>query len=421
MMICRLWIVVMLTAAAAVVVAYPIDGYQDTGIRRLDFYRLAQAGEIPRGRRQPLGGTLTVQQVDIRATDAPGQLPTPDAALSAKLTAVLGDDAAGYGIALIDFTDSRRPRYAEHNAGFKDNIGSVGKLLVATALFHELARAWPDDTGQRLRVLRETEVIADDFIHYDHHKVPIWHPGSRELQHRAQQVGDRGTLFEYLDWMMSASANSAASMLMKHLIALRHFGSEYPVSQPRFERFFEQYRYHERGDLIDAALREPLAAIGIADDQLRQGSFFTRTGKQQVRGKLSWGTPRALAQFVYQLERGKVVDEFSSREIKRMMYMTQKRIRYASHPALLDSAVYFKSGSLYNCRPEPNFVCKKYAGNKRNLLTSVAIIETPAHQPVKHYAVAVLSNVLRKNSAYEHQQLAGRIHAMMMQEGNAVE
>ncbi len=406
---------------ASTAVAYPIDGYADTGIRRLDFYRLAHGGEFPRGRRQPPGGILTMSEVDLRARPAPPELPPADPVLSAKLKTMLGGDAAGYGITLIDFTDATRPRYAEHNADFRDNIGSVGKLIVAAALFNELARAWPDDTAQRLRVLRETEVIADEFIHYDHHKVPLWDPEQRELQYRQQQLGDRGSLYEYLDWMMSASANSAASMLMKHLIALRHFGRDYPVSEARLARFFEEHRYHARGDLIEAALREPLAAIGISDDDLRQGSFFTRIGKQQVRGKYSWGTPRALAQFVYQLERGNVVDEFSSREIKRMMYMTQKRIRYASHPDLLDSAVYFKSGSLYSCRPEPGFTCQKYAGNKRNLLTSVAIVEAPARNTRKRYAVTVISNVLRKNSAYEHQQLAGRIHAMMMQEEQPVD
>ncbi len=76
------------------------------------------------------------------------------------------------------------------------------------------------------------------------------------------------------------------------------------------------------------------------------------------------------------IEQGKLIDEFSSREIKRLLYMTQRRIRYASHPALNDSAVYFKSGSLYSCQPEPGFTCGKYKGNKRNSLASVAIIET---------------------------------------------
>ena len=67
--------------------------------------------------------------------------------------------------------------------------------------------------------------------------------------------------------------------------------------------------------------------------------------------------------FLFNLEQGKVVDLFSSREIKRLMYMTQRRIRYASSPALYEAAVYFKSGSMYRCGPEPGFKCRKYRGN----------------------------------------------------------
>ncbi len=93
--------------------------------------------------------------------------------------------------------------------------------------------------------------------------------------------------------------------------------------------------------------------------------------------------------------------------------MTQKRIRYASHPALNDSVVYFKSGSLYSCQPEPGFRCGKYKGNKRNTLASVAIIETEKEGRDLHYLVVVISNVLRVNSAVAHQTLALRIHRMI--------
>jgi len=113
------------------------------------------------------------------------------------------------------------------------------------------------------------------------------------------------------------------------------------------------------------------------------------------------------------LEQGKLVDEWSSREIKRLMYITERRIRYGSSGALWPSAVYFKSGSLYSCEPEEGFACKKYHGNKRNYMNSVAIIETDAGQDRLFYAVAVLSNVLRKNSAVEHQTLGTRIHRLI--------
>jgi len=93
--------------------------------------------------------------------------------------------------------------------------------------------------------------------------------------------------------------------------------------------------------------------------------------------------------------------------------MTQRRIRYASSPALRDAAVYFKSGSFFRCRPEPGFVCRKYKGNVENLLNSVAIVEHPAGNPRLRYVVVVSSDVLRKNSAVAHQTLGTRLQRLL--------
>jgi len=76
--------------------------------------------------------------------------------------------------------------------------------------------------------------------------------------------------------------------------------------------------------------------------------------------------------------------------------------------------VYFKSGSLYSCEPEEGFTCKKYHGNKRNFMNSLAVIETPAGQDRLFYMVTVLSNVLRKNSAQDHRDLARAIHSRLL-------
>jgi hypothetical protein len=118
-------------------------------------------------------------------------------------------------------------------------------------------------------------------------------------------------------------------------------------------------------------------------------------------------------QLVLRMEQGRLVDEWSSRQIKRLLYMTERRIRYASSPALADSAVYFKSGSLYDCEPEPGFNCGPYRGNVLNYMNSVAIIESPARERELHYAVTLISNVLRKNSAATHQALATSIHRLI--------
>ena len=113
------------------------------------------------------------------------------------------------------------------------------------------------------------------------------------------------------------------------------------------------------------------------------------------------------------MEQGRLVDVFSSREIKRLLYMTERHIRYASAPALGDSAVYFKSGSLYSCKAEPGFKCKKYHGNVKNYMNSAAIVETPAGVTRLFYLATLISNVLYKNSALDHQPLATYIHRMI--------
>jgi hypothetical protein len=117
--------------------------------------------------------------------------------------------------------------------------------------------------------------------------------------------------------------------------------------------------------------------------------------------------------YLLRMEQGRLVDDFSSRQIKRLLYMTERRIRYASSPALSDSAVYFKSGSLYSCKPEPGFICKKYRGNVKNYMNSIAIVETPAGENRLHYLVTLISNVLSQNSAVDHQTLATRIQRLI--------
>ena len=113
------------------------------------------------------------------------------------------------------------------------------------------------------------------------------------------------------------------------------------------------------------------------------------------------------------MEQGRLVDEFSSREIKRLIYVTERRIRYASSPALANAAVYFKSGSLFECAPEAGFTCAPYAGNVKNFMNSTAIIESPAKGRELYYISTLVTNILRKNSAAEHQALATRLQQLI--------
>ena len=276
-----------------------------------------------------------------------------------------------------------------------------------------MADIYPDDIDRRLKILRTTVVTADRFIQTDHHKVPLWNLGDKKISYRPLQIGDRASLWTYLDWMLSASSNAAASMVIRELMLMVQFRDQYPPEDEQAQNFFSQTSKKELKALLFRALLEPITRNGLDLEHLRQGSLFTWKGKQLVPGTTSYASPRELMRLMVKLEQGKLIDGFSSREIKRLIYMTQGRIRYASAPALYNAAVYYKSGSLYKCKEEPNFKCGKYQGNVVNRLASLAIVESPASNRRYHYIVVVMSNVLRKNSAVAHQTLATRIHRLI--------
>ena len=414
--ITRIWTVaaLMTLTVPALVQAYPIDGYADTGIRRVEGVRRIEDGTIP-GRKQPPGAVLPTAAVDLRLLDYPDlELPEPDPAFNKQVLGLLGGRASQYGIAVLDLSDPEHPRYAEHRGDYRQNTGSVGKLIVALGLFQALADAWPDDIDKRREILKNTVITADEFCHWDHHKIRIFDVDTNKLTRRTMKDNDQGSLWEYLDWTLSVSSNSAAAMTMREAMLLRHFGKEYPVPEADIQRFFKETPARELTALFQQTFFEPITRNGLDLEQLRQGSFFTREGKHKVNGGgNSYGTARELMKFVLRMEQGRLVDEFSSRQIKRLLYMTERRIRYASSPALKDSAVYFKSGSLYSCKEEEGFKCGAYMGNVRNYMNSVAIIEYPPGDNRLFYISTLISNVLRKNSAVEHQTMGTRIHRLI--------
>jgi hypothetical protein len=374
---------------------YPLDAYPETGIRRIEAARLAVFGKM-RGRKQPPGALLPAKMVDLRLLDHPDLvLPEPDPEFTDRVVKLLGDKADRYGVAVLDLSDIENPRYAEHRADYKQNVGSVGKIAVGLALFQALADIYPDDIEARKRVLRETIITADEFIQSDHHEVRLFNPDTGALSFRPLQKGDQGSLWEYLDWTLSISSNAAASMVMKNAMLLRNFRKDYPVSDDEATRFFKKTSRNQLRELYEQTFLESFTRNGLDLEQFRQGSFFTRYGKNRVpTGYNSYATARELMRFMLLMEQGKLVDV----------------IRYASSPALHDSAVYFKSGSLYSCKKEPGFKCKKYHGNIKNYMNSVAIVETPAGINRLHYLSTLISNVLSTNSAVAHQTLATYIH-----------
>ncbi len=401
-------------AAPSVAGAYPLDGYDATGIRRLLAIRLVQEGKLPGG-KQPKGALLNLADVDLRLLGRKDfAAPAPDPAFTRQVVDILGADAEAYGLAVLDLTDPDHPRYAEHRGDYRQNVGSVGKLVVALSLFQALADAWPDDLAKRTAVLRETIVTADRFSQSDHHTVRFFDPKTKRLERRTIHVGDQASLYEYLDWMLSPSSNSAAGMVMREAMLLRQFGKEYPLPEGKIQAFFAGTPKSTLSALFDRTFVEPVTRNGLDVELLRQGSVFTHQGKQAVPGiGESYGSARELTRYLVLLEQGRIVDEFSSREIKRLVYVTERRIRYAASPALAPAAVFFKSGSLYQCKPEPGFSCAPYAGNAKNYMNSVAIVEHPAGARRLYYMVTIVSNVLRRNSASVHMELATRLQKLV--------
>ena len=393
--------------------AYPLDGYPESGIRRLEGLRLANDG-IVKDVKQPPGAMLGLADVDLRLRGQTFDLPAPDPEFTRQVNGILSGSMDAYSFAVLDLTDPARPRYAEHRGGHRQNVGSVGKLVVVLALMQALADTHPGDVDARKRVMRDTVVTADGFSQYDSHTVRIFDPKTRTLIRRPVQIGDRASLYEWVDWMLSPSSNSAAGMVMREAMLVRQYGKAYPPSEAEIKRFFDETPKPELTALFDRTFGEPVTRNGLDLSQLRQGSFFTATGKRKVPGiGDSYGTARELMRYLLRLEQGRIVDDWSSREIKRLLYVTERRIRYASSPALADAAVFFKSGSLYKCAREAGFVCRPYAGNVMNYINSAAIIESPAGGRTRYYMSTLVTNVLRKNSAAEHQALATRLQQLL--------
>lgn len=400
-------------AAATAASAYPLDGYEKTGIRRLEGSRLAHEGVL-KDVKQPPGALLGVKDVDLRLLGQSFDLPAPDPEFTRQVTGILTGGMEDYGLAVLDLSDPSKPRYAEHRGVHRQNVGSVGKLIVALSLFQALADLHPDDIEARRGMLRKTVVRADGFSQSDHHTVRIFDPKTRSLTRRAVRVGDRATLYEWLDWMLSPSSNSAAGMLMRETMLIRQYGTAYPPPEAEIKRFFDETPKPELTGLFEKSFFGPVERNGLDLEMFRQGSFLTATGKRKVPGPgESYGTARELIRFLLRMEQGRLVDEFSSREIKRLIYVTERRIRYASSPALANAAVYFKSGSLFECAKEPGFTCRPYAGNVKNYMNSATIVEDPAGGRKLYYMSTLVTNILRKNSAAEHQALATRLHRLI--------
>ncbi|MEM6397960.1 MAG: serine hydrolase [Bacteroidota bacterium] len=390
--------------------AYPIDGYAHTGISRLA--RLLDMDSAQIVRTLPAGGRMPYAYIRLNLmADPVDSLPLRDEAMQEELIDMLPSRGANYGIAVADISPGREPRYAAYHEDRGYQPGSVGKLAVATAIFCELENLFVDDLEARFDLLEKRIVAGGPFAVYDHHTIPVYDTLTQKYTRKQASESDRFSIYEWIDHMLSVSNNGAASIVWREAILMRVFGQDYlTLTEEEAKEYFRTVDRRELSDIANSVVNEPLRHLGISEDEWRLGTMFTRGGSNIVPPQGgSIGSPVGLLKWLVALESGRVIDPASSLEIKRLMYMTDRRIRYAHSPSLDSAAVFFKSGSLYSCGGGP---CKKYHGTKMNFMNSVAIVEQPKGD---RYLVALMSNVLGRNSAYDHQLLASRIDNMIRQ------
>ncbi len=408
--------VLVITTAFTTYTYYPIDGYERTGIKRLKRLELIKNGEIKDAATLPLGAFKSYNEIDLsllaRKEDSAMALMQVDDAFQKEINTLFRGLDKSYSLTVLDISDPYNVRYAERNETAGYQPGSVGKLAVLTGLFVQLAKIYPDSFEQRIELLKNKTVKAGVWGLTDEHTIPIYNIEKNTLVKRQVVASDVFSLFEWADHMLSVSNNGAASIVWREVLLMAAFGDAYPtLTQEQADTYFKETPRKELTDLSNDVVNLPLRDLGITADEWRLGSFFTRGANTYVGDKGgSIGSPQGLMKFLVQLEQGKVVDEASSLEMKRLMYMTDRRIRYAQAPLLKEAAVYFKSGSLYKCDRVKNPDCGKYMGNVTNFMNSVIIVEHPDNC---RYMVVLMTNVLSKNSASDHMYLAGSIDKMI--------
>lgn len=407
-----LLIVVLSASAFTTYKYYPIDGYKRTGIKRLKRLELIKSGEIKDASALPVGAMKSYNDIQLnllsRKNDSAMGLMQVDADFQKEISALFRGLDKSYSLTVLDISDPENVRYAERNETSGYQPGSVGKLAVLLGLFTQLEKNYPDSFEKRTELLKNKSVKAGVWGLKDEHTIPIYNIEKNTLVKRQVIASDVFSLYEWADHMLSVSNNGAASIVWREALLMAAFGEKYPeLTQEEADTYFKETPKKELTDLSNDVVNLPLRELGITSDEWRLGSFFTTGANTYVGDKGgSIGSPQGLMKFLVQLEQGKVVDEASSLEMKRLMYMTDRRIRYAQSPALKEAAVYFKSGSLYKCDRSNGEACGKYMGNVTNFMNSVIIVEHPDNC---RYMVVLMTNVLRKNSASDHMYLAGNI------------
>ena len=190
-------------------------------------------------------------------------------------------------------------------------------------------------------------------------------PLSRKLVRRRVTENDVFSLYEWTDHMLSASNNGAANVVWRECILMHVFGKLYPyLTEEKANEYFTSTPKKQADGTCRGSGKSASQRPGNQPGKNgNSGSMFTGEAKKIIPGSGgSSASPYGLMKYLVALESGKIVDEASSLEIKRLLYMTATRIRYASSWSLTDAGVYFKSGSLYQCRTEEGYQVRKIHG-----------------------------------------------------------
>jgi len=390
-------------------ISYPIDGYERTGIKRLYQIHKMQIDSVPYN-RIPVGAYKKLKDIKLnlidRTEDSVNDLLIENKEFAERIKRLVPSGA--YSLAVMDMSNTKDLKYASHRENVGYQPGSVGKIAVLNAVFTQMEKVCVD-FDQRIMYLKDIKVSSRYWGTGDHHTVPIYDIEKDKLTKRQVVASDKFSLFEWLDHMVSVSNNGAASVMYREAMLMAAFGPDYVnLTEEQGENYFKNTPRDSLTNLANTVVNKPLRALGISEDDWRLGGMFTRPADKYVGRKGgSIGTPKGLMKWLVKLEQGKIVDTKTSLEMKRLLYSTDRRIRYAKSNRLDSAAVYFKSGSYYKCdrKKDPN--CRDYAGNVFNYMNSVIIVEHPNNGA--KYIVCLMSNVLNKNSAGAHMYLASKI------------
>lgn len=382
---------------------YPIDGYKTTKITRLlPIQKAYENGE--KITRIPAGALYKLDDIKLNLADQQymevEDFFIEDSEFSKKIKSVIPKGA--YSITVLDITDPNHIKYAAINEERGYQPGSVGKLVVLNAFFTELQKIYPNSWNKRVTLLRDKKVTARYWGEGDHHTIPVYNIETEKLHKRKVVATDEFSLYEWLDHMVSVSNNGAASIVYRETVLMSAFGKDYPkLSNDKAEEYFNSISHDSLRRMSHHVINNPLRNLGITRDEWRLGGPFTRNASNKMgRMEGSHGTPVGLMKFLINLEQGNIVDKETSLEMKRLLYLTDRRIRYAYSPKLHEARVYFKSGSYYSGGNG------NYMGSEFNYMNSVIIVEQPNNTK---YIVCLMTNVLNKNSANDHFYLAGKI------------